>query len=375
MSCPIKYRDGVTYHFDLKERQYVASKKENVFTKRQKTLYHKAYSGLQAGLNKGQMLIFWTLSTEYHQKGYYDKEKKERIVACEEDRVYNERVKKNALARADQELNDDFQVWKKRICRYIQHKKFEAWFKSNFPTVDLATAEGRRVYRAEKNHDWYLHGQKKHWYDYFRYKMCYFKVRTSEGGGVIHGFLRKNRDVPMLDQPFLKRAWDEIHGAEQVEIHQIKPRKGETALSAAQRSALYECGHYFNQQPVVRQSSSYNWIFKGASAVWNRGKTILGIKKRKHEYHPACSCHECKRHDGRKEAYPQKVKENPYVFSKKTDKPNILFKRPSLIKLFMGSRKSLRRDSGYDNALFQWLLLTRNPPVDTRQLKLRIFFR
>ena len=207
-------------------------------------------------------------------------------------------------------------------------------------------------------------------WEHFKFRLNYLKVRTTEGGGVLHVLIRKKREVPLLDQAFLKRTWDEVHGAEQVWIEEIKadPEKG---LHEAMKASFYVCGNYFNQQPVVRQSSSYSWIFRGAAAVWSRGKKVFAPKRKKHEYHPACFCHDCQQKDGRHYIYKEELKRDPYFLSKKTSTPNYAIKRPSLIQLCMESRKAgSRKDSGYDNALFLWLKLTRNPPKDTRQVKL-----
>lgn len=325
------------------------------YNAKQKRLFHRTFSGLQVAKHREQITIFWTLTTKY-----------------EKDQ------KQTALLRAEEELNSHFVIWKKRICRYVQRKWFDQWFKQNYPNTNLKTVEGRRLYKNAKNHLYRARGPKKYynnqgiecpppkycfkkWYDKFQYKMCYIKVRTTEGGGVIHGILRKDSNVPMLDFNFLQNAWKEIHhNSHRIEIHEIKDRH--EGLAGAKDTAFYLCGNYFNQQPVVRQSSSYNWIFQGAAATWVRGRTIHGIKKHDITYIPWTS-------EETFDGIDQTVK-GTYIHKE----TRILLKRPGMIAYFMNTRKSLRKDSGYENALFFWLQLTRHPHTQTRQIKLKTFF-
>lgn len=335
----VRYKDGKCQVFDFRERSY---RNPMEYTKKQKRLFHRTYSGLQVGFFKNQYLIFLTLTTEY------DKEKKEA-----------------ALRKADRELNNDWVLYKKNIDYQVQVWRFDQWFYQTYGNIDVTTRQGKKFYKERRaNAVW---DKRKTMWQHLKFKLTYLKVRTTEGGGVLHVLIRKSKDIPVIAQEWLKKEWDRIHGAEQVWIEEVKvdPSKG---LSEAMNASFYFCGNYFNQQPVVRQSSSYDWIFKGAAAVWSRGKAVFAPKKRKHIYHPACSCPECLHSNPRNPA-PR----NPYQEVYQEDKPNILFKRKSLIETFMNSRKSLRKDSGYDNALYQWLLLIRDPPQDTRQIKLKKF--
>lgn len=335
----IRYKDGKVEVFDIRERAYRGGYS---YTKKQKRIFHRTFSGLQVGFYKKQYLLFLTLTTQYDVT-----------------------KKKEALQIAEEEMNNDWQKFKQNIDYQVQKWRFDQWITQTYGPVNLESRQGQKFYKERrKNAAW---SKTKTMWEHFKFKLTYLKVRTTEGGGVLHVLIRKAKDIPMIAQEYLKREWDRIHGAEQVWIEEIKvdPSKG---LSEAMNASFYFCGNYFNQQPVVRQSSSYDWIFKGAAAVWSRGKNIFGFKKRKHTYHPACSCAECLHTNPRN---PQR--KNPYESVRMEDTPNVLLKRPSLIQIFMNSRKSLRRDSGYDNALFQWLLLTRHPPKDTRQLKLKKF--
>lgn len=122
--CQVKYKDGKTYHFDLAERRF---KTAYEYTIKQKRLFHRTFSGLQVGFHKKERLIFMTLTTQYDPA-----------------------KKKEALQRSETEMNNDWQVFNKRLCRNIQHEEFIEWFSDNFPAVDLSTIEGRRIYRERK---------------------------------------------------------------------------------------------------------------------------------------------------------------------------------------------------------------------------------
>jgi hypothetical protein len=103
-------------------------------------------------------------------------------------------------------------------------------------------------------------------------KLEYWRVKTSEGYGVLHVLLSS----PYIPQPWLKRNWQEIHGAEIVDIRMIKGKK---------RLTRYLIGQYLSKQednyrdgkwcpPIYsRQSWSWGWCFRGFVGVWKR---ILG---------------------------------------------------------------------------------------------------
>lgn len=355
LSNSIRFKSGNVEVFDLRERKY---RKPFSYTTKQKRLYHATFSGLQVGFHKKELMFFLTLTTYYKKFGVRGEDN---IIhpTNEEERIKTERSKLSSLLRQERILNKHFELFFKNISYFVQKNKFRLWFEKNYvenyPFVDLSTRDGRRFFR-EKKRDVMFSKRVSMW-DHFRFKMCYLKVRTTEGGGVIHCIVRLKEELPFVTFDYLKELWYKIHGAKEgVDIEPIGENLDveKEALNNAMTTSFYVCGNYFNQQPVVRQSSSFNWIFKGSMGTWRRGKKFLGLKKTLVE-----------REYG---TYPDKRGfDVNYTIFRRTQ--NIQYEYKSFIDLFMNSRKSLRKDSGYDNALFQWLLLCRNPPPSSRQTK------
>lgn len=85
----------------------------------------------------------------------------------------------------------------------------------------------------------------------------YLRVRTSEGFGVLH-IIYKGAYIP---QTWLKREWNDIHGAEIVFIQALR---GEKRL-ARYLVSNYVAGHHL----FMRQSWSWGWCFRGFVGVWH----------------------------------------------------------------------------------------------------------
>ncbi len=206
----------------------------------------------------------------------------------------------------------------------------------------------------------------------FKYKLCYLKVRTTEGGGVIHVLIRKDPNISKFDQKWCSQEWERIHGAKIVSFERIEVDP-EQPLKDALNSAFYFCGNYFNQQPVVRQSSSYDWIFRGAAYAWCGRKEVLGIKKERKEFvYRTRQLHDEIVHDV---PYHRVVKEK-----------NILWIREGLIQKCCNSY--VKRDSGsyrlecffeicgvlqktgFQRALELWKRLIFEPHINARQTKI-----
>lgn len=83
-------------------------------------------------------------------------------------------------------------------------------------------------------------------------KFHYWKLRTQEGYGVIHAFVR-SRFLPV---EWIRRQWLEIHGAFEVWIRYVSVR-----------DVAYVLGHYLKVQDG-RMSWSADWIFRGAIRIW-----------------------------------------------------------------------------------------------------------
>jgi len=90
-------------------------------------------------------------------------------------------------------------------------------------------------------------------------KIEYFRLRTSEGFGVLHIVYRG----PYIPHSFLKRNWTEINGAPIVFIQAL--------YGKSKRMAGYLASHYLaGHNSFMRQSWSWGWVFRGFVKVWYR---------------------------------------------------------------------------------------------------------
>jgi hypothetical protein len=90
-------------------------------------------------------------------------------------------------------------------------------------------------------------------------KVDYFRLRTNEGNGVLHIIYRG----PYIPQPWLKRAWKEIHGASIVFIQALRGK--------SQRIANYLVSNYVSgHHSFMRQSWSWGWVYRGFVSSWVR---------------------------------------------------------------------------------------------------------
>jgi len=134
-------------------------------------------------------------------------------------------------------LNNDFQILKKRICRYSPHRLVSEGY--------ISSQKAKSVYRSEK---------------YFKnFNFEYFKVETSEGNGVLHILYRGS----YLPYSFLVDNWQTIHNSWDLNIKKIDTSKPKD-------SALYVVTQYISSQSssYVRNSQSWNWVFRGFKQIW-----------------------------------------------------------------------------------------------------------
>lgn len=90
-------------------------------------------------------------------------------------------------------------------------------------------------------------------------RLEYFRLRTSEGNGVLHIVYRG----PFIPHAFLKRNWYEVHGAQIVFIQAL--------YGKSKRIAGYLASHYLaGHRSFMRQSWSWGWCFRGFVKVWYR---------------------------------------------------------------------------------------------------------
>jgi hypothetical protein len=120
----------------------------------------------------------------------------------------------------------------------------------------------------------------------FGFKMQYWKVCTQEGLGVLHvvfrvidekmprkrkkGTLFSKRTRGFVPHSWLSKTWEEIHGAKNVEIHELKGKKSERDI------AYYVVGNYVSKQPIKRMSYSQKWVCKGFAKKWKAFLQVYG---------------------------------------------------------------------------------------------------
>jgi hypothetical protein len=190
-------------------------------TKRQKRMFMRLNSGLSCGIAKKERLIFMTLTTQY-------------------DLTAPEQKGRFMLG-----LNKAFTILKKRIERYLQRRIYIKYCKKHHYTPFKTGWRSKEIIT-------YPNIWKK-----CIFKMKYFKVKTKEGGGVLHVVFRKGYDVPKLPQQWVSKQWQEIwHGSWNVDMRQIE-------YSDAVKTSFYIIRGYVQNQPVIRMSYGQQWVYQG----------------------------------------------------------------------------------------------------------------
>jgi len=88
----------------------------------------------------------------------------------------------------------------------------------------------------------------------------YWKLRTSEGNGVLHIIY----SGPWIAQAWLSRIWQEIHLSYRVWIQELRGK--------GKRMTNYLIGHYLpahdDYRLYTRMSWSWGWVFRGFVGAW-----------------------------------------------------------------------------------------------------------
>lgn len=202
--------------FDFENGQYY---KPNSFSKKNKAHFMRVRAGVNLAISKSERLDFLTLSTQY-----------------------NKAVPEKRLERIE-DLNYAWTKLKQKIEYYWQKEQYMRF--------------------CRKNHlePYEIHGRKlsvKHieYWAMFVSKLRYIKVKTSEGGGVLHVIFRKPKDYPPIPKNWLHKQWQNIWGSWNTSIHEVP-------ISDAYRTSSYVVGQYFANQPIVRLSYGQQWVFPG----------------------------------------------------------------------------------------------------------------
>jgi hypothetical protein len=106
-----------------------------------------------------------------------------------------------------------------------------------------------------------------------KFKFRYFKVKTSEGAGVLHIVFRKEYNVPKLPQEWVSKEWAKIwHGSWNVNLQQIK-------YSDSVKTSFYIIRGYIQNQPVVRMSYGHQWVYQGFRKSFIHLIEVYGYKR------------------------------------------------------------------------------------------------
>lgn len=104
----------------------------------------------------------------------------------------------------------------------------------------------------------------------FYFEMKYWKIRTSEGNGVLHMVFR-GKYIP---QEWLSEQWADIHKSPIVDIRSLhETRKGLTGI------VFYLIGNYLSKQSFERMSWDYSWVFPAFVRSWKSIIEKYGFKQ------------------------------------------------------------------------------------------------
>jgi hypothetical protein len=192
-------------------------------------------SGMTLAVARKERLCFLTLTTKYDKN-----QPKKRL----------ERIKNQNYA---------FTKLKQKIERYLQKAMYERYCKKH------------------KLSPYELHGSKKsvkypNLYARLKFKFKYFKLKTREGGGVMHIVFRKAYNVPKIPFEWLSMQWNRIWGSPRVNILEIKVRN-------SHKLSMYLVGQYFAKQPVIRMSYGHYWVFPGFAKSFKHIIEVYGFKR------------------------------------------------------------------------------------------------
>jgi hypothetical protein len=182
-----------------------------VFDGKQKRAFQTVFSGLKFAFYGSRIIRFLTLTTS---------------LLCRESVGYE-----------NGSLNKDFQILKKRVCRYSPYRLYREGYISKKKMISVY---GRSELLKNFNFE-------------------YFKVETNEGNGVLHILYRGS----WLPYSFLVDNWQDIHLSFDVNIKKVD-------LSDCKSASCYVVSQYVSRQEnsYVRSSQSWKWVFRGFKSLW-----------------------------------------------------------------------------------------------------------
>lgn len=207
------------------------------FNKKQKRHFSRLRSGFELAFKCRERITFLTLSTQY------DIIKDSLGMPILDIRGKSIAVNKKEMILKRQKINKAFTKLKQAIERIIQRIMYCRYcHRHKIPDYRYLGKKHRKTIANKKI------------FDKFKYKLKYFKLKTSEGGGVLHIVFRKGWGVPMIPFEWLKKKWYHLWGAKSgVNIKSID-------ITDVHQLSMYMVGQYFAKQPVIRMSCGYFWI-------------------------------------------------------------------------------------------------------------------
>lgn len=104
----------------------------------------------------------------------------------------------------------------------------------------------------------------------------YFKLKTSEGYGVLHIIFWGGRFIP---KAWLSQAWKELHNSPIVDIKLCyDPAKGRK--KGLNGLVGYLLTNYLTRQPIIRMSSGWGWSWLGVCKSWKNTLKTYGYMRR-----------------------------------------------------------------------------------------------
>ena len=240
--------DGYRYILSKKNRLFCPDThqyyKPGGFTKKQKRNYMRLKSGMTLAVAKKERLCFLTLTTKYNKNLPQTRRKQLK------------------------ELNNAFTKLKQKIERFLQKTMYIRYCKRH----KLSPFELHKSKKSIKYPQTYAR---------FKFKFKYFKLKTDEGGGVLHIVFRKRYNVPKIPFKWLSFQWKKIWNSPRVNISEIK-------IKNAHGLSKYLVGQYFAKQPVIRMSYGHHWVYPGFKKSFNHIIEVYGFKRAKEIWQKKC---------------------------------------------------------------------------------------
>jgi hypothetical protein len=229
--------DGELWYLPRNQFEELEKWEPHKFNRRQRRMFMRINSGIQNGIAKKERLIFLTLTTKYDKT----------TLGQKEDYQHS--------------INKPFTLLKQKIERYLRRKMYISYCVRH----DLMPFS--KTWRSKEKINYLKIWQK------CKFKMKYFKVKTSEGGGVLHIIFRKSYGVPKIPQGWLSLQWAKLwHDSWNVSIRQIK-------YADAAKTSAYIIRGYIQNQPIIRISYGQQWVYQGFRKSFTHLIEVYGFKR------------------------------------------------------------------------------------------------